>query len=219
MIIADDGDDTVEKFDVYASLIGEGHQVIILPWDSGFGMKSNRIADQLQTPFLLVGSDDFDFSPASVREGIERLTEALDSTPRLSIVSGRVSNRPYEFALADEGHRVQEFPIEYSDGMPYCPCDLTVNYSLIRKEVFHKVCWDDDVKIGGGEHGAFFVDCKRAGFEVAYVPGVSISEQRIPSSARYRQFRARANGLERPCFDKRGITEYILGDGRTDYKK
>lgn len=218
MIIADDGEMSEEKREVYKSRTGLMH-IFLLPFDSGFGAKSNIIAGCCGTPYLLIGSDDFDFSPAPVREGIERLTEVLDHTPRLSIVSGRVSNRPYEFALADEGHRVQEFPIEYSEGMPYCPCDLTVNYSLIRQEVFQKVSWDDDVKIGGGEHGAFFVDCKRAGFEVAYVPGVSISEQRVPSSARYRQFRARANSPERPCFDKRGITEYILGDGRTDYKK
>lgn len=223
IIIVDDGEMTEEKDGVYADLIRRGHQIIVLDFDKGFGAKSNAGVAALQTPYILIGSDDFDFSPASVRWGIEQLVRVLDDEPYLYIASGRVEGRggAYEFHLHDEGHKITETPIDYcpEEHADFVPCDLTHNYSLIRKEVFDRIRWDEENKIGGGEHGAFFVDCKRAGFRTAWVPGVSIAEQKIPASPRYKQYRARGYGRERISFEKRGITEYILGNGVVDYKK
>ena len=111
-----------------------------------------------------------------------------------------------------------EYPVHTLGMLPwFYEVDLTVNFSLIRQEVFKKVRWDDDVKIGGGEHGSWFLDVKRAGFKVAFVPGVNINEQSLRSSTEYRQFRARANSPERPCFERRGIKRYVLGNGSVDY--
>jgi hypothetical protein len=220
MIIADDGEMTEEKDGLYAELVREGHQVIVLPYDSGFGLKSNMIVEALQTPYVLIASDDFDFSSSLVREGIERLVETLKSNPDIDIASGRVNHTPYEFELIDQGSRVVEVPVVIDikrAQQPFIPCDLTVNYSLIRKEVFNRVRWDDEVKIGGGEHGSFYLDCKRAGIQTVWVPGVNINEQKTPDSQRYRQFRNRARDSARPCFDKRGVREYVLGNGQVDY--
>src|SRR6266850_2387623 len=112
LMIADDGEMTEEKESLYAELIQEGHKVFILPFDSGYGAKSNKIIDNLQRDFLLVGSDDFDFSPASVSLGIERLVAALDRSPELSLVSGRLANRgSYEFYIRDQGDIIEEIPI------------------------------------------------------------------------------------------------------------
>lgn len=222
MIVADCGEMTEEKDGVYADLERQGHKTVVLPFDAGFGAMSNAIVNELIRPYLLIGSDDFDFRPRYVRHGIEQLVEVLDLNDSKSIASGRVNNRPYEFWLHEGGGTVIETPIdpvEPNAPIWYCECDLTVNYSLIHHRVFESVCWDEDVKIGGGEHGAFFVDCKRAGFHTVYVPGVNIYEQTLPSSDRYKKFRSRARSPERPCFDKRGITEYIMGNGVTDYKK
>ena len=72
---------------------------------------------------------------------------------------------------------------------------------------------------GDGDHGAWFLDVKRAGFKVGYVPGVFISQQSGRDSERYQQFRRRANNPERSCFVKRGITKYVLGNGHVDYEK
>ena len=222
MIIADDGEMTEEKDGLYAELIREGHQVLVLPYDSGFGLKSNVIVDALQTPYVLIASDDFDFSSSLVREGIERLVEILKSNPDIDIASGRVNHTPYEFDLIDQGSRIVEVPVVVDIKRAqqlFVPCDLTVNYSLIRQEVFNHVRWDNDVKIGGGEHGSFYLDCKRAGIQTVWVPGVNINEQKTPDSQRYRQFRNRARSSERPCFDKRSIRKYVLGNGQTDYEK
>jgi hypothetical protein len=226
IIVADCGEHTEDKDGIYADLVRDGHKVIWLDFDAGFGAMSNRIADALNTPYLLIGSDDFEFRPPTVRKGIEKLVEVLDNTD-IDIASGRVRG-PYEFDLEDRGDVVIEHPIkrlpqgrfQAGEGLWFERCDLTVNYSLIKKHVFEKVRWDEpEPKIGGSEHGMFFLDVKRAGYRVAYVPGVQISEQVGEDSARYKQYRARANNPARPCCDKRGVRKYILGNGKVDYEK
>jgi hypothetical protein len=219
IIIADDGWMTPEKSLFYQNLRNWGHIASHLYFDVGFGFKSNCIVQSNIRPYLLIGSDDFDFTQDAA-EGIKKLESVLDNNPEISIASGRVRNRPYEFLLEEKDGVVKEHPLDVDingRGQSFIECDLTVNYCLVRREVFKFVRWDDDVKIGGGEHGAWFLDVKRAGFKVAYVPGVSINEQNLRSSQEYRRYRARANSPERPCFERRGIKRYILGNGVIDY--
>ena len=223
MIIADCGETTPTKAIVYNGLRVLGHRVVELPFDAGFGAMSNAIVEQLTRPFLLVGSDDFDFDDDEVRPGIEQLWRVLDRG--FDIASGRVNNNPYEFnleitPLTKTTRKIKETPVQIPERVIYQRVDLTVNYSLIRKTALDKVGWDNGVKIGGGEHGAFFYDAKIAGLKVVHVPGVNINEQPGRDSEHYKSFRNRASkSPERPCFDKRGIIEYILGTDEVDYRK
>jgi len=224
MIICDCGDHNEEKEGIFADLQREGHVCIQLPFDAGFGSMGNAIADRLERPLLLMGSDDFDFSTVEVRQGIEKLIRTANLYPKFNVFSGRVNNNPYEFLLHDKGNGVLEEEacgiIPHPDfPQDYYWVDLTVNYSLVRKEVFQKVRWDDDVKIGGGEHAAWFLDVRQAGFAVAYIPGVNINEQQVRNSARYNLYRRRAMDPARPCFVKRGIRKYVMGNGVVDYEE
>ncbi len=231
MIIVDDGLQTEEKSGIYADLIREGHIVKILNFDSGFGAKSNAGIQALVRPFLLISSDDFSHDPPSVKVGITKMLGVLDRNPQLSIVSGRLANRgPYEFyfGVGWETGNVIEIPREqvlltqYSDypgDRSWWPCDVTVNYSLVRRSVFDKVRFDDEEIIGEGGHGAFFYDCKKANIKVAYVPGVEISEQTGRDSEQYRKYRFRACGPSRKCFEKRGIKRWVLGNGVVDWEQ
>lgn len=226
LIVADCGDPTEEKDGIYADLERAGHKTIQLDFDAGFGAMSNAIAGALQRPYLLIGSDDFDFSTLEARHGIERLEQTLHFNPDFNIASGRVNNNPYEFFLREKEGVVTEVDAgcdrpNYWEGircgLVHAIVDLTVNYSMIRKEVFQKVTWDADVKIGGGEHAAFFIDCKRAGLKTVYVNGVNINEQPVRNSGRYKLYRNRAQTPERPCFVRRGIKKYVCGNGVVDY--
>jgi hypothetical protein len=238
IIVADDGEQNEEKDGVYADLIREGHKVIILPFDSGFGKKSNAVISALDTEFLLVSSDDFAHDGPHVRLGIEKMLSVLDRSPGLSIVSGRLANRgPYEFHLVErQPGEIYERPLTGSEYFrSVVGCDVTVNYSLIRRNVFWTEGWvtgfdgpywqekrtqigfDDEEIIGEGGHGAFFYDVKKAGLKVAYVPGVEISEQTGRDSEQYRKYRYRACGPSRKCFEKRGIKKWVLGNGQIDY--
>jgi hypothetical protein len=134
-------------------------------------------------------------------------------------VSGRVNGNPYEVHLIErQPGEWYERPLTGSEYFTQSTgCDLTVNYFLARNKVFDTVRWDDDVKIGGGEHGAFFIDCKRAKFKTVYVAGVNINEQQVRNSPRYRMYRRRAQDPARPCFVRRGIKKYVCGNGVVDY--
>lgn len=221
MVIVDDGDPTSNKTSLYEKLRATGHKVIEMPFDSGFGAKSNEGMKHVDRPYVLIGSDDFDFSPAYVRAGIEKMVTVLDGVPQISIAGGRVNNYPYEGWLVDKGDIIEERYIQFDsprfiNGVEYHHCNLTVNYTLNHTEIFgpDKIHWDDDVKIGGGEHGALFVDIKRANHAVVYVKGVTISEQSgRPVDLRYSNFRGRARLPGRPCFAKRGIHEYVMFGG------
>lgn len=219
MIVVDDGEPSQPKSRLYDRLRDFGHVVLEMPFDSGFGAKSNAGVGMLLRPYLLIGSDDFEFRPASVRRGVESMLAVLEGDESISIASGRVNGYPYEGWLEDQGDRVIESYIKFdqprqSNGVTYHLCDLTVNYSLVHHRVFEKVLWDDDIKIGGGEHGAQFIKIKRAGFKVAYVPGANICEQQgKPTDVRYQAFRGRARLPGRPAFQKLGIREYVMFGG------
>jgi hypothetical protein len=219
IIIADDGRMTIPKSFFYDQLRRQGHYAMYMPFDSGFGAKNNVIAQANERPYLLIGCDDFDFT-AEAASGVLKLQDVLE-TSDIDIAAGRLGELHYEF-LFDESEPgvVREIPIDADingRGQAYIECDLTVNYHLIKHRILEKVRWDEDVKIGGGDHGAFFLDVKHAGFKVAYVPGVRIDLQKRPIPAEYKPYRRRAYGPERPCFDKRGVKKYILGNGQVDY--
>ena len=224
MVVVDDGFETPQKIALAGRLRRQGHQWLHLPRDSGFGAKANVGVKVCDRPYVLIGSDDFNFEDrdnnCAIRQGIENMVKVLDNVPEIGVVSGRVDHNAYEFKLdvgedwarATPGYR----GVGLADGVAYQLCDLTVNYSLIRKEVFDSVQWDNDVKIGGGEHGAFFIKVKRAGWKVAYIPGVNINQLHGQESwlhPQYQMLRRRALAPERPCYDRIGIKHFITSGG------
>lgn len=223
VIIVDDGYEASAKITWYAGLRYKGHTCLWLPFDSGFGAKSNEGVSVNDREFLLIGSDDFIFNER-VREHVQNMVRLLEVRPDIDIVSGRLNNNPYESCLKFEGARVVETPGYKEEGraagLEFKVCDLTVNFSLIRQSLLKKIRWDEDVKIGGGEHGAFFVDVMRAGGKVAYLVGASIDEIKTPSPAwqhkDYPTMRARARKPGLPCLIRRGIKEWVCQDGRVE---
>lgn len=223
IVIVDDGYESAQKITLYAALRDKGHACAWLPFDSGFGAKANAGLAFCDRPYVLIGSDDFDFSHPSVREGIKRMVMVLDNDPSIHIASGRVNERPYESCLEIDGDSVREIKGTRETRTIYDTryqlCDLTVNFSLIRRDCLGpgKLHWDGgDVKIGGGEHGAFYIDAKKLGYGVAVVDGANIREMSWNFSQvhpNYPQFRKRAHMPGRPCLKARGIEKWYLQDG------
>lgn len=225
MIIVDDGRDNPPKITEYARLRTAGHSCVWMPEDSGFGAKSNESLRHMDREYLLVASDDFDFHDVGVIESVRRMIRLLDHEKSLSVASGRVNGNPYEGNLTIRGDECWERYIDFKDkrltaGVEWYPCDLTVNFSLIRSSILGwgegQVHWHDDVKIGGGEHGAFFIALLRSGHKVAYVAGANINEQRIASSPEYMMRRARARGAGRICLKREGINKYHTFGGHIE---
>lgn len=227
IVVVDDGHESKEKITRYAELRRKRHACIWLPLDSGFGTKANAaIAECSQKEYTLIGSDDFDFRDPSCRAGVEAMQKILDAVPSLGVVSGRVDGNPYEFCWRPGEKSLQEIPGYHGsgevDGTKYHLCDLTVNYSLVRSKVFEaahgQIRWDGgDVKIGGGEHSAFFLDLQRSYWGVAYCEGANISQLKgWAQHPSYPELRGRARTPGRPCLKSRGIDRYILGDGTVE---
>lgn len=228
IIVVDDGHEHPDKIKRYAALRKQGHAAQWMPFDSGFGAKANMAILACDKEYILIGSDDFDFSQPGVREGVERMVKVLDATPSLALVSGRVDNRPYEFVWDVTPGCLREQRRTHGsgevDGIKFHMVDLTVNYSLIRRKVFEpahgSIRWDGgDVKIGGGEHSAFFIDLQRTYWGVAYVEGANINQFKSNphwQEKDYPAMRARARVPGRPCLKARGVDKYILADGTVE---
>lgn len=225
MVIVDDGYESSFKISWYAQMREQGHVCVWLPFDSGFGAKANEGVQQCDREFVLIASDDFHFTEET-RHHVMNMVKLLQTNPHLDLVSGRVNNNPYEATLVEREDGVvietRGFYAEGNcDGIPYRTCDLTVNFSLIRRTLLDKVEWDGgEVKIGGGEHGAFFLDIKRAGGRVAYLVNANINEfPRGNADWQHQQYNAmrnRARQPGRPCLRKRGIKRWVLQDGSVE---
>lgn len=220
VVIVDDGYESRHKISMYSHLRLNGHSCAWLPFDSGFGAKANEAVKFCDREYVLIASDDFALGQQHVRADVIRMVQTLDEVSNLDIVSGRVNNNPYESTLTEKGDQVFEVQGYTSEETcaagAYKRCDLTVNYCLIRRTLLDKVRWDDDVKIGGGEHGMFYLDVKRAGGKVAYLPGVNVNELpgNIPGwqHSEYPNYRNRARAEGRICAKRRGINRYWMGN-------
>lgn len=220
IVIVDDGHETSFKISWYAKLRRMGHACAWLPFDSGFGAKANEAIKHCDRPFVLIASDDFNFEDPAAAQGVLKLQTVLRNDPTMHVASGRVNNNPYEARLAEASGIVTETAgyggKKEVEGIEYHATDLTVNYSLIKREVFNEIGWDEDVKIGGGEHGAFYLDLKRGHYGVCWVPGVNVNELRGTTDwldPQYAQYRGRARQPGRLCLSRRGVRQYRLMGG------
>jgi Glycosyl transferase family 2/Galactosyltransferase len=228
IVVVDDGREDRRKITKYAEMRDRDDLVIWLPFDAGFGEKANVAVEHIlkhrpDVEYVLIASDDFEFTP-QVRTSVENMQKVLDANPNIAVASGRVNGNPYEFSweMLDGGTTIKEVPKYYGSGeigdVKFHMCDLTVNFSLIRMSIFRDgIRWDGgDVKIGGGEHSAFFIDLQRSYHSVCYVEGANIREFKFNPhwmQVDYPKMRARARKPGRACLKKRGIDKYILANG------
>ena len=191
-----------------------------LPYDSGLTAKRNAAVRLVETKYALMGCDDFDFSTPEVRKGIENMS-MLKYHPGISLVAGRVNNRPYEGYLEYvpgeyiKEHRLVEMPLGFNEGLSsrVYRVDIAANYFLARTKVLKEIPWDENIRPIGGEHVDWFLDLKAANKVVAFLPSVNINTQPFDYSKqdpRYREFRQRALTTGHALMmKKRNIQEYF----------
>lgn len=211
VIVIDDGRVNPHKNAFYRGIEAIGHQYTYLPFDSGLPAKRNVGVAQTKTKYVLMGCDDFDFSTAKAKVGVEKLVKVLDENPDIDVAGGRHNNNPYEgFLTVVPGQYIKETRLVPDGTKEFYKVDLTVNYFLARTEVIRNYPWDERMKIGG-EHGDWFLTLKEAGRNVVWVPGVNITEFAVPngSDPQYGKYRARARELGHKIFlEKRGVVDY-----------
>jgi GT2 family glycosyltransferase len=225
IIIVDDGYESKDKIELYSKLRLRGHSCLWMEFDSGFCAKSNIGVASLDRQYLLIASDDFEFNP-KVSEGVAKLIDVLDSDPSVGVASGTVDGNNYQGLIERGEGYIKEIPLvpkgvcRTPSGTKYDYCDITVNYCLVRQEVFEsgRVAWDEEYKIGG-DHFEFFDQVRSEGWKVAIVSGVNINQRKYKSAMehpQYRKYRGRARQSLPRFFEKYNITRYIAFDGRED---
>jgi glycosyltransferase involved in cell wall biosynthesis len=198
VIVIDDG-----------GMSGEG--IISMPFDSGLSAKRNAGVAATKTKYLLMGSDDFDFSTAEARRGIEKMVAVLDNNRDIDVAGGRVNGDAYEGNLTvAPGQYISQTRLPaYTP--PVTKCDLVVNYFVARTKSIRPFPWDERMKIGG-EHGDWFLTLKDNGLTVVVVEGVNITTLPYDSTKEhptYAKYRARAKDLGHRIFlRKRGVSEF-----------
>lgn len=203
-----------------------------LPFDSGLTAKRNRAVELVETPYTLIASDDFDFSPASVRNGIKRMVCVLDTHSEIDVVCGTYNNKEYEGRLVYKpGEYIAECRIPASafahwaslrpikDELrhsewdnPYAvKIDLGINYFLARTTVLRQVPWDETIRPIGGEHADWFMMMKDYGKVVTWTPGAEIHTFEKNESwqhPEYRYYRRRAHLGHELFLKKWGVKRY-----------
>ncbi len=226
LVIVDDGFETREKIRYYAALRQMGHYCVWMDFDSGFGAKSNEAIRYYDRPYTLIFSDDFICDEATA-EGVLKMLKVLEADERIGVASGRVDGNPYEGDIVEAP---REDGLKHlmlvKPGGPWCEvdevryllCDMTVNYNIVRREVFDHVRWHEEFKIGG-DHLLFYQQVKAAGFLTAYVHGVNVRQQGRKSGdvlPAYDEARGRARLALPDLFRRMGWYKFTGLDGRVD---
>lgn len=226
MVIADDGAETKQKIRRYAELRRMGHTAFWMDFDSGFGAKRNAAIEHYDRPFVLIGSDDFIWDADSA-QGVLDMLMVLESDHLIGVASGRVDGNPYEGDIVEEVredgmiHMKLVRPSKWWTnhvGAPIMLCDMTVNYNLVRREVFDHVHWNEEFKIGG-DHLLFYQQVKAAGYLTAYVHGVNVKSQGARAGdvmPQYSDARGRARLALPSLFKRMNWYKFTGLDGRVD---
>lgn len=209
-----------------------GAQYIILPFDSGVCIGRNRLVELVETPYVLVGDDDFLYDENAKADAMHAF---LERHPEYDLIGGRILQdgevKNYQGLVEYRRTHFQTYPIDPDaqmdtdqDGFRHCPADLTFNYFVARTEKVRSVPWDEEIKVAY-EHFSWFHDFKNAGGKVAFSPDPIVIHkpehiraivEASGSHAEYQAFRNRKSDKER-FFAKYGIRYTIGMRGQKNY--
>ena len=182
------------------SQVPDGVRHLRLPVDCGLSAARNALIDALDTELLLLLEEDFEFTDET---RIERYLDVLNNDEEIGFVGGSIyqEGRKLEYAVDLRSFR-DTLHLEPSrrdvrttpDGVTYRPCDMCLNFGLIRREMLRDHRWPDELKLG--EHAAYFESVRQsARWRVAHCDQVRLLHHRDGRSADYRRNRGRASHM------------------------
>ena len=191
-------------------------RILKLPFDCGLSAARNALIDALETKYLLVLEDDFQFTDET---NVGRLRAVLEHDPEVGCVGGSIRGKYYRVSaysmdfepfrdvlyVREATHRLRSTP----HGVTYRLCDMVWNFALFRREMLAEHRWIDKLKVG--EHTPFFYEIKKAArWRVACVPDVVCYHIADDRSRKYLAHRRRAGDFFR---------EYLTDNGFNDYRR
>ena len=177
LYVADDGDISESKDKAYNELRQAGHEVIILPFNSGLSRGRNEIARRVKEQHVLMMDDDMELESG---EPVKMMRDVLESDENIGLVAGVLELRnkdPYGGNGYSQGLRLEvshgqlirwpeSNPVHKVNGWSYRIADQVVNFFLARAEMFKDIQWDDNIKVEW-EHMDFFLRLKDTKWKAA----------------------------------------------------
>lgn len=209
-----------------------GIEYVQLPFDSGVCVARNELIKMVQTPYVLVGDDDFYYDENAKVDGMKNI---LDNVEDIDLVGGRVRQngeiKNYQGIIEKRHNHFQTYPIDIEnqkyeelDGMRYCKADLTFNYFVARTEKVKQVPWDEEIKVAY-EHFSWFYDFKVAGGKVVFTPDAIVIHKpehiarnilNTEENKTYQAYRNRQSDKDR-FFSKYKLDYTISMNGQKNY--
>lgn len=204
-----------------------GARYIVLPFDSGVCIARNRLMEFVDTEFVLVGDDDFFYTPEA---NVDKMLAFLKNKKQFSLVGGRifesgnVKNYQGHIRIFDDHFEYENIDVEggkfdRKSGIRYQRVDITFNYFVARTEDIRPVKWDEKIKVAF-EHSDWFIGLKKAGIKVAFTPDAIVKHKpehiKCERMIDYSAYRNRRSDEHR-FFEKHGI-KYSIGFRGVKYR-
>lgn len=205
ILVADDGHHTDEKEEKLSRL---GVQYIKLPFGSAPICKArNLLVDAAQTPYVLIGDDDFYYTPVSRLHELVSMMEIADIAGGAIVENSLIKHYEGHF---DRQNGVVLKPLQVKDylrlaplprGVEYAPVDYCWNFFVARRDALLKARWDERLR-ASYEHEDFFLSAQDAGLKTVYCPNSSVLHRYgSPDSFDYQQHRHSGDFKDRKAFE------------------
>jgi hypothetical protein len=152
-----------------------------LPYDKGLSYGRNYLVKQTKNPYVLLLDDDFVFNSHTK---IENFLEIIQQNDRIGMVGGLVKDNDnkeihFEFSWDFKNNILTKIndgnKWVFTNGIRYKFTESVLNFAILRREVFSKVLWDENIKICG-EHEDFLLRLKKTNWKIAYTDSVIIRD-------------------------------------------
>jgi hypothetical protein len=219
IIALDDGIHSEEKDAFFAS---SSIEYIKTEFDIGLGAARNILSRAVKTKYILVGDDDFFYTPCCGLHNLLHLMDVADIACGRVEEDGKFKDYQCNISRQDDGtlkwtNVVPDYA--FHDGIPYQKVDLAFNF-YIAKTAKIRGLWDDRIKVAY-EHSDFFLSAKAQGLTAVYTTFATVIHKplHIPRvHGKYSEFRNRKSDKEW-FFLKWGADAYEDASGNRDSAK
>lgn len=226
ILVADNAGDQASK-ELEKFCKDRGVQYFVLPFDSGVCVARNFLVAHVETPYVLVGDDDFLYDKdAQVTE----MTRFMMAHPEYTLIGGRirekgqVKNYQGWVTVMKDALVYKKLDVENTDyqrchasELRYCDVDLTFNFFVGRVSDIRQIPWDEHIKVAY-EHSDWFIELKKQGKKSAFSPDpiVQHKPEGVVVPNEYKAYRLRRSDKDY-FFRKHNLTFTIDMGGRKTF--